>query len=263
MKFTHESKAYRRKWMNCGAAKYNGAYYYSKEIVENIMPLVDTDRSWITVNVQGHGCDHAIVFVHNNIKPERYDWLSQYEDLVFVCGIPETVEKVKHLGKAIYVPLSVDVEYVKRFEAEAKTGDVCFAGRRAKRRQSNISSNIACLEGISRPELLRRMATYQRVYAVGRTAIEAKVLGCEVLPYDSRFPDPDKWEVLDNKEAAEILQKELDRIDGKIEEVKSDWSLNHMNKTALKEYADELGIELDPEMKKADMIEAIKENAGR
>ena len=58
------------------------------------------------------------------------------------------------------------------------------------------------------------MARYKRVYAVGRCAIEAKILGCEVLPYDERFPNPDVWTVLDSKMAAKILQSQLDIIDG-------------------------------------------------
>lgn len=59
-----------------------------------------------------------------------------------------------------------------------------------------------------------------------------------------------------------ILLKDFEIIDedeAPAEEQKSDWSLNHMNKTALKEYAEELGLELSMDMKKADMIEAIKD----
>ena len=64
------------------------------------------------------------------------------------------------------------------------------------------------------------MAEYRRVYAVGRCAIEAKCLGCEVLPFDPRYPDPELWQVLDNKDAAAILQKELEKIDGPFDETK-------------------------------------------
>ena len=61
--------------------------------------------------------------------------------------------------------------------------------------------------------LLAAMARCESVYAVGRCAIEAKALGVKVLPYDERFPDPEVWQVLDNSEAAEILQRKLNRID--------------------------------------------------
>lgn len=65
----HTHIEYIQKWQGMNqASKYNGAYYYSCEIVENIIPAVKTDRNWITVNVKGVGCDHAIVFIHNNAK---------------------------------------------------------------------------------------------------------------------------------------------------------------------------------------------------
>ena len=211
-----------RKWLNkqkrFGSDRHNGAKYYSQEIVKNIIPYVDTDRNWITVNVKGQGCDHAIVFVHSNLRPDHYDWLSRYDDLVLVCGIPETVEKVKHLGKAIYLPLSIDVNYVKQFEVpkEDRKG-VAFVGRAAKKHYDGVHlpAGVRCLSGMPRAEMLAEMAKLEKVYAVGRVAIEAKALGVDVLPYDPRFPDPKRWQVIDNREAARMLQKELDKIDGK------------------------------------------------
>lgn len=208
----HNHPAYRKKWNRSGSNRFNGAFFYSKEIVKDIIPRVNTDRNWITVNVQGTGCDHAIVFIHNNLHPEHYDWLKQYEDLVLVCGIPETVEKVSHLGKAIYLPLSIDVENVKQY-ARPKTKKAAFVGRKAKRKGMELPEDIDYIEGLPRTKLLPAMAEYEEVYAVGRTAIEAKALGCKVLPYDPRFPDPKRWRVLDNKEAAQILQEKLNVIE--------------------------------------------------
>ena len=63
-------------------------------------------------------------------------------------------------------------------------------------------------------ELLREMAKYKTIYASGRTALQAKVLGCEVLPHETNFPDSRFWKVVDNFEAAKILQNQLDMIDG-------------------------------------------------
>ena len=82
----HNDRRYRDKWNLMEGNKYNGAFYYSKEIVANIIPNVKTDRNWITVNVQGAGADHAIVFIHNNLHPENYDWLQTYgyKDLILV-----------------------------------------------------------------------------------------------------------------------------------------------------------------------------------
>lgn len=176
MVISHEHPAYIRKWQTAGKNRYNGAYYYSKEIVENIIPRLKTDRNFITVNVEGVGCDHAVVFIHNNLHPGRYEWLSRYKDLILVCGIPETVEKVAHLGKAIYLPLSVDVEYVKKFAVKEKTRDAAFVGRPAKRKGLALPKDIDILEDMPRDQLLTEMAKYKEVYAVGRCAIEAKIL---------------------------------------------------------------------------------------
>ena len=49
----HDNSEYRRRWNRIGSDRYNGAFYYSKEIVANIIPNVRTDRNWVTVNVRG------------------------------------------------------------------------------------------------------------------------------------------------------------------------------------------------------------------
>lgn len=193
-----------------GSGKYNGAYYYSIEICDNIIPLVDTDRNWVTINIPGACLDHSIVFIHNNLNPERYSWLKNYDDLILVCGVPETCGKVANLGTPIYLPLSIDIEYVKQF-ATKKTKDKAYVGRKNKKHMDGVHlpSDIDFLEGLKREELLPKMAEYKEVYAVGRTALEAVVLGCEVLPYDERFPDPSIWQPIDNREASELLQSHL------------------------------------------------------
>ena len=213
MIINHDTPQYRRKWRNANKNQWNGAFFYSKEICKYIIPNVKTNRNWITVNVKGVGCDHAIVFIHNNLHPENYNWLSQYKDLILVCGIRETCKKVKHLGKTIYLPLSVDVENVKKYRCE-KTKDIAFAGRRSKRYNVNFGEdNIEYLEGLPRTKFLAELAKFRKVYAVGRVAIEAKILGCKVLPYDDRFPYPKRWRILDSKEAAKILQNKLDKAE--------------------------------------------------
>ena len=215
MIISHAHAEYKKKWTNSGANKYNGAFYYSKEIVENIIPNVETSRNWITVNVPGVGCNHSVVFIHNNLHPSRYEWLKRYDDLILVCGVSETVEKVKRFGRAIYLPLSIDTEYVKQFRVEEKTKEVAFVGRRAKMRRGTFPPGIDYIHGLEREELLPRMAEYKNIFGVGRVALEAKCLGCNVLPYDDRFPDPSVWQVIDNKDAAQMLQRELDKIDGR------------------------------------------------
>lgn len=207
----HDEPSYKHRWQLSGKNKWNGAFYYSKEIVKNIIPRIETDRNWVTINQPGKAFDHSIFFVHNNLRPEHYDWLVAYKDLILVCGIPETMEKVAHLGTPVYLPLSVDVEYVERFKRESHPKDTAIVGRPAKIRKHRMKADV--LSGFPRGKLLEKMGKYKRVYAVGRTAIEARILGCEILPYDERFPDPSIWRVLDNKDAAKLLQIELDRID--------------------------------------------------
>lgn len=192
----------------------NGAYYYSREIVKNIIPNVKTDRNWVTIYVPTVAANHSVYFIHNNKNPSLYDFLSWYKDVVLVCGVPDTVEKVARYGRAIYLPLSVDVGYVEQFRAETKNVNVAYCGRRTKRDGMMFPRGTVSIEGENRPDLLRKMARCKKVFAVGRTAIEAKILGCEVLPFDPRYPDPDLWQVLDNREAAKILQAKLDEIDG-------------------------------------------------
>lgn len=208
----HNNPTWKKKQAALGAHKYNGAYYYSKEIVENIIPYIKTDRPWVTVNVQGECMDNAIVFIHSNIKTESiYKWLERYENLVLVCGVPETVEKVAHLGKAFYLPLSIDTKYVKQFAVPKKDKLIAFAGRVTK--DKNIPSGVPKLQGIERVKLLKEMAHFRYVYAIGRTALEAKCLGCTLLPYDPRFLDVERWQVLDNKDVIPRLQTMLDSID--------------------------------------------------
>lgn len=217
MIISHKNNTYKERWERLGIDRYNGAYYYSREIVKNIIPNVKTKRSWMTVNVPGRGEDGMIVFVHNNLHPENYEWLSKYKDIVLVCGVPETVDKVKRYGHAIYLPLSIDVEYVKQFALpKSMKAGAAFAGRRSKRNMPGVKlpDNIKMLEGYSRKELLKTMAQFEEIYGVGRTALEAVCLGCKVKAYDPRYPDPDVWKVIDNKEAAKLLQKALDDIDG-------------------------------------------------
>ena len=212
MIINHEHPIYRGLWPGCGNDRFNGAYYYSKEICEHIIPRVKTSRNWVTINIRGYADNHAIVFIHNNMDPHLYDWLSEYDDLILVCGIPETCARVSYLGQPIYLPLSVDVAEVEKYKCE-KTKDTAYIGRPNKRKHIEFPEGTQYIEGLPREEFLAEVARYRRVYAVGRAAIEAKILGCEILPYDPRFTNPERWKIVDSKQAAIILQLQLDEID--------------------------------------------------
>lgn len=204
--FSHLSEYYKT------TQKPNGALLYSQEIVKYFIPNIQTTRNWVTIRVVPFAFDHSIVFIHNNLNPWFYDYLQNYKDLILVCGVPETCDKVRHLGIPIYLPLSVCVKDVEKWKTK-KTKSVCYAGRKGKFASCNVPLSTDHLQDMEHDDLLREMAKYRRVYAVGRTAIEAKILGCEVLPYDPRYPDPDVWRVVDTMDAVKMLQEGLNAIE--------------------------------------------------
>lgn len=200
-----------------GGNKYNGAYYYSREIVKNIIPNVKTDRNWVTIRLKDTPIpDHSIVFIHNNRNPNYYEFLKQYHDLVLVCSLPKTAENMLFFSdKAIYLPLSIDVKAVEKYRVKNKTKEIAYAGRRLKLNYMNnrVPKDTPVLCDMCQSKLLHEMAQYKKIYASGRTALQAKVLECEVLPHETNFPDPRFWKVIDNKDAAKMLQIKLNEID--------------------------------------------------
>lgn len=215
---THPIYAKKRNSMHNGN-QYNGAYYYSKEIVKNIIPNVKTDRNWITIRLSEmkEHPDHSIIFIHNNKNPNYYEYLRDYKDCILVCSLPKTAENLSYFGKTIYLPLSVDVKAVEKYRVKKKTKDIAYAGRRIKLDYMNnrVPQNTPVLCDMPQSKLLKEMAKYKTIYASGRTAIQAKILDCEVLPHETNFPDSRFWKVIDNKDAAKMLQEMIDEIDGK------------------------------------------------
>lgn len=214
----HTHPIYKKRRNNAGHNKYNGAYYYSLDIARHIIPNVKTDRNWITVNMpeladSDINLDHSIVFIHNNLQPNAYQWLRKYKDLILVCGVPSTMDKIKFFGTPIYLPLSVDVKQIEKYRRVAKDKMVAFAGRRNKL-NNRVPSYCDILTDMPRYRLLQEMSRYYEIYAVGRTAIEAKILGCNIKVYDERFPDPNFWRVIDCKDAAKILADKINQIEG-------------------------------------------------
>lgn len=214
MIISHESPIYQAQRAKLGPSFHNGAYYYSVDIVKNIIPNVKTDRNWITIMVDKDCMDHSIYFLHNNLYTYKYNFIKNYDDVIVVAGTLETARRCRSIGRGcIYLPLSIDVEHVSQFKVKHKTKEVAYAGRAFKIYSELVPNGVDKLCNMDHDKLLKEMAKYKQIYAVGRTAIEAKVLGCEVLPYDPRFPDPSVWQILDNKDAAKILQEGLDYYD--------------------------------------------------
>ena len=199
----------------------NGALIYSMNIVKNIIPNVKTDRNWVTIDT--HRCfDNSIVFIHSNVDIERYEYLKDYKNLILVASQHETVKKLKAAGYAdhvIYLPLSIDVAETlkyKNVQPHAREG-YCYAGRPDKPYVDGLrlDKNIVFLSRLTHPDLLKRLNDFKYCYAVGLTAIEAKLMGCTILPFDRRYPDTKVWKILDGKFTAGLLQEKIDQIDGK------------------------------------------------
>lgn len=213
--------AYCKNYHQGGKGAHNGAYYYSLEIVKNIIPNVGTRRPWDTMGMRFlHSADHAIVFLHHNLNHDTtYKWLKKYKDLVYVCSSKLTYEWAKKQpnGNAIFLPLSIDTEYVSQFKTQ-KTKKACYAGNKWAFKYPDLKKYIPKgvdypPENLPREELLKFVAPYRECYAVGRSALEARCLGCIIKVCDHRYPDPSFWKVIDNREAARLLQKELDLLD--------------------------------------------------
>lgn len=211
MIFSHESPEYRDSLRTRN--RNHGAYWYSVEICEHFIPTIKTDRNWVTIGYDGMCFDHSIVFAHSNLHPNVYKYLEPFDDLILVCSWYQQMDAVAHLGKPVFLPMSVDVEHVKQYKRD-KDRDLCFAGRMEKcTDELRYTPGLDFISECDRDTFLTELARYKRVYAIDRVAIEAKVLGCEVLPYDRRFPDPDFWRVVDSREAAQMLQQILDEVD--------------------------------------------------
>lgn len=222
MNITHDHPEYKKLRNKLGSAKNNGCWYYSKEIVQNIMPNVHTKREWNTVGRELSGmCDGMIVFLHDNATPWHYNWLKNYNDLVLVCSSQYTADSVKYWGHITMLPMSIDTEYVKKFRVKEKTRETCFVGNewvktniRHMTSLPAISNDVDVLSSLPRNSLLKKLAKYKRAYAIDRCAQEAVVLGCELLKMETRYHCDEVGRVLDNREAAKILQEELNKIDG-------------------------------------------------
>ena len=155
------------------------------------------------------------MFIHNNRNPNYYEYLRKYKDVICVCSTKHTLDNMMFYGTPIYLPLSVKVDRIKRYCVKNKTKDIAFAGRRLKM-TNKIPSKADILTDMPQSHLLKEMAKYKKIYAVGLTAIQAKILECEIGVYDNLYPDPKVWEIVDCSESAKMLQKILNKIDNPI-----------------------------------------------
>lgn len=204
------------EWIKLKIPHQNGAYWYSKELLENIVPKIKTDRNWVLINAEHTCLDHSIVFIHNNAHPERYEWLVPFKDLILVCSTVKTLETMiemypKH--HCIFIPLSIDTEYIKKFKVKRKTKKVCYYGRLEKCPEKIMNNDsIVKLGDGKRETLLKEVSKFKTVYAIGRCALEAIALGCKVLPHEGEYENV-KFTLYDNSDVIPELQRLLNEID--------------------------------------------------
>ena len=214
--FSHLSKEYKDHCKKFNITTNNGAFYYSKEIYENIIPRIKTDRNWVLVNIDGCCYDHAIVFIHNNKNPEHYYWLKDYKDLILVCSNIKTLKfMIEMFPKfhCILIPLSIDKKYVEKFKVKRKTKDTVYFGRLEKCPVEVLENDkIDKIVGNERDKLLKEVAKYKNAYAIGRCALEAKCLNCNVKSHRGEYKNID-FKLLDNSEIIPELQQILNDID--------------------------------------------------
>lgn len=215
--FSHLSKPYKEHCKKFNITTNNGAYYYAKEIYENIIPKIKTKRNWVLVNIDGECYDNSIVFIHNNKNPERYYWLKDYKNLITVSSNIHTLNIINEMFPKfhnILIPLSIDTEYVKQFKTKRKTKKVAYFGRIEKCPENiMVDKSIDKIYGDEREKLLKKVASYQKVYAIGRCSLEAKCLGCKVESHDGEYKNVD-FKLLDNKDVIPELQRLINEIDG-------------------------------------------------
>lgn len=206
------------EWIKLKIPHTNGAFWYSKEILERIVPKIKTDRNWVLINAEHNCLDYSIVFIHNNAYPERYEWLKDYKDLILVCSTTKTLETMIEMfpkAHSIFIPLSIDTEYVKKFKAKRKTKKTCYYGRLEKCPTSILEDDsIVKIGDGERDKLLKEVAKFKTVYAIGRCALEALALGADVIAHEGEYEGM-TFKLLDNLDVVPDLQRLLNEIDGK------------------------------------------------
>lgn len=197
---------------------YNGAYYYAKEIEDIILPAIDREIYIVTVGgtlqTRKSIPNGAVVVCHNNQNPAGAYMNLFGKDILWICSKESTVPKLTAHGEnAVYVPLSIDTEYVSKFKTK-KTKDMAFVGNRWGFKEAYLDSlpdNIDQLSGMERTDLLREMAKYKRVIAEGRCLMEALVLGCkgEIPEYNDSKLGAIYREPLDSRDAIPYWREAL------------------------------------------------------
>jgi hypothetical protein len=210
--YDHTHIQFKQERQKLKTGKYNGAYYYSKELVKNIIPFIKTDYNWITSNVtENIVLNHTIVICHDNCMPEStYAKYRNFEDIIFICSSFQTARAVEIHGNPIYIPMSIDAQYVSKFKTK-KTKKEAFAGNVWGFKKGYLPENVDIITELPREQFLKEMAKYEKIYATGRTRLEAVCLGCETE--FMKFPRSyeEESDLYDNKDVIKLIQNEIDK----------------------------------------------------
>lgn len=203
----------RFKLINSNGKIQNGSYWYAKEIEENILPEIDAEVQIVTcaatAYVPSDIMDGGIIVCHDNRNTLHVYKNLLGKELLWITSKKSTRQNLLEAGEdAIYIPLSIDTEYVKHFKQEKRHKDTAFVGNRWHFKLDylkKLPKDIDQLSGLPRDELLEAMADYKRIIAEGRCLMEAQILGakCEVPQYpggiEAEFVKPlDNRDIIDD-----------------------------------------------------------------
>lgn len=182
-----QSPVYKAYRSGSSRGKNNGAYFYPLEIENDILTdFKDLNLLVITAAAlryhSRHIPDGSIVVCHDYIKPLITYAKLLNKDVLWVCSSKKAVKEFKDQNeRAVFIPLSIDVDYVKQFKRR-KTKDTAFVGNiwSYKKEYVNSLEDVDILTELPRDELLSKMARYKHVIAEGRCQMEALALGCKV-----------------------------------------------------------------------------------
>lgn len=200
---------------------HNGAYYYAKEIEDLILPKIKGNILIVTAGGTLYNNkdipDGSVIVCHDNQNPQNAYSKMFKKDILWICSKESTVKKLEKYGeKAVYIPLSIDTEYVKKFKRK-KTKDIAYVGNAWPFKREYLNSlpdDIEQLSDMPREALLKEMAKYKRVIAEGRCFMEAEVLGakCEIPKYDNPNIGAITRTVLDSRDAVKYWREALEPI---------------------------------------------------
>lgn len=189
-----ESSKYKKWYDQQGVRKNNGSYYYSKEVEQIILPhlsdlpVVIVTAGAVLYNTRDIPRGSVIICHDNRTTKDSYGKFFG-KNMLWVCSKQSTVDTLSSYGeRAVYVPLSIDTQYVAQFKRQRRKNATAFVGNAWAFKDKYIASlpdDVVILNDMERGQLLKEMAKYKHVIAEGRCLMEAQVLGasCTVPQY--------------------------------------------------------------------------------